>query len=108
MRSLKNYDYTSLREAHWIIGEIAKGKIEKELVPFFQAYNRVLAEDLISHVDISIFSISILTTPCQGRRHVPSILRFNRLQAAPWYKRVVPAEFVETRRAPLFSNKCSF
>jgi molybdenum cofactor synthesis domain-containing protein len=54
----KKFAYTSLREAHQLIREITRGKAKHEVVPVFHAYNRVLAEDIISDVDIPPVSIS--------------------------------------------------
>jgi molybdopterin biosynthesis enzyme len=54
----KKFAYTPLREAHRLIAEITKGKTQQESVPVFHAYNRVLAEDIISDVDIPPFNIS--------------------------------------------------
>ena len=54
----KKFAYTSLREAHQLISEITRGKARPEVVPVFHAYNRVLAEDIISNMDIPPVSIS--------------------------------------------------
>ena len=54
----KKFAYTSLRDVHQLIGEMTRGKAECEVAPVFQAYNRVLAEDIISDVDIPPVSVS--------------------------------------------------
>jgi len=54
----KKFAYTPLGEVHQLIAEITKGKTQQESVPVFHAYNRVLAEDIISDVDIPPFSVS--------------------------------------------------
>jgi len=54
----KKFAYTPLGEAHQLIAEITKGKTQQESMPVFHAYNRVLAEDIISDVDIPPFSVS--------------------------------------------------
>lgn len=54
----KKFTYVSLREARILLREVVKGRRLEESVPVFQAYNRVLAEDIISDIDIPPFPIS--------------------------------------------------
>ncbi len=54
----KKFKYTPLFEAHQIVTEATKGKARQESVSVFQAYNRVLAEDIKSDVDLPSASIS--------------------------------------------------
>lgn len=56
----KKFAYASLREAQQLIREITRGKAECEAAPVFQAYNRVLAEDIVSDVDIPPVNVSHL------------------------------------------------
>jgi molybdenum cofactor synthesis domain-containing protein len=54
----KKFAYTSLRDVHQLIREMTRGKAECEEAPVFQAYNRILAEDIISDMDIPPVSVS--------------------------------------------------
>lgn len=54
----KKFKYRSLEEVHQIIKKVIPHGVEYEVIPIFQACNRVLAEDIISDVDIPPFSIS--------------------------------------------------
>lgn len=54
----KKFFYASLTDVHKVISEIARGKAREETVSVFQAFNRVLAEDIISDVDIPPFNVS--------------------------------------------------
>jgi len=55
----KKFSYTSLDEAYQLISRAAdKIKPETEEIPIFQAYSRVLAEDIISEIDIPPADIS--------------------------------------------------
>jgi molybdenum cofactor synthesis domain-containing protein len=54
----KKFKYTPLEETHRLIREITRRKAGHEVIPVFHAYGRVLAEDIISDVDIPPFSIS--------------------------------------------------
>ncbi|MEM1716523.1 MAG: molybdopterin molybdotransferase MoeA [Candidatus Bathyarchaeia archaeon] len=54
----KKFAYMSLSEAHILLREIARGKRSEETVPVFQAYDRVLAEDIISDINIPPFPVS--------------------------------------------------
>jgi len=55
----KKFNYISLEEAHQLIRKaIGQKKLGREVVSVFHAYNRVLAEDVISDVDIPPASIS--------------------------------------------------
>ncbi|MEM2454384.1 MAG: molybdopterin molybdotransferase MoeA [Candidatus Bathyarchaeia archaeon] len=58
MWTSKKFAYVSLKEAYLLIREVVKEKLLEEVVPVFQAYNRVLAEDVISNVSIPPFSVS--------------------------------------------------
>lgn len=54
----KKFNYISLKEAHLLMREVVKGRPSEEVVPVFQAYNRVLAEDIISDVNIPPANVS--------------------------------------------------
>jgi len=54
----KKFNCLSLEEAHKLIKKTIKGETRQEVVSVFQAYNRVLAECIISDVDLPPVSIS--------------------------------------------------
>jgi len=55
----KKFNYVSLEDAHQLIRKVMRQKkLKREVVSVFQAYNRVLAEDITSDVDIPPVSIS--------------------------------------------------
>jgi molybdenum cofactor synthesis domain-containing protein len=54
----KKFNYLSLEEAHQLIRKAIRGRARQEVVSIFQAYNRVLAEDIASDVDLPSVSIS--------------------------------------------------
>jgi len=58
MWMLKKFNYLPLEEVHQSIREITRGKAGEEVISVFHAYNRVLAEDVISEVNIPPVSIS--------------------------------------------------
>jgi molybdopterin biosynthesis enzyme len=55
----KRFSYASLDEAYQLIKRAVDTiKPKTEMVPIFQAYNRVLAEDIISEVNIPPANVS--------------------------------------------------
>jgi molybdenum cofactor synthesis domain-containing protein len=58
MWMLKKFKYIPLEEVHRLIREITGGKAGQEVISVFHAYNRVLAEDITSDVNIPPVSIS--------------------------------------------------
>jgi len=76
----KKFNYISLEEAHEIIMKATRGKARHEEVSVFQAYNRVLAEGVISDVDIPPLAFLTLMVTLSElktlRRHLLIILFF--------------------------------
>ncbi len=54
----KKFSYVSIGEAHEIIVKAVRAEARREAVPIQEAYNRVLAEDVMSGVDIPPFDVS--------------------------------------------------
>lgn len=54
----KKFSYIPVEEAHQILMKVVRAKARREIVPVHEAYDRVLAEDMISDVDIPPFSVS--------------------------------------------------
>ncbi|MEM1551027.1 MAG: molybdopterin molybdotransferase MoeA [Candidatus Bathyarchaeia archaeon] len=54
----KKFTYAPLKEVYSLIEKIVKRMVSVELVTVFEAYNRVLAEDIISDVNIPPFNVS--------------------------------------------------
>lgn len=57
-RPSKRLKYMPLEEVHQLLKRAVEGRLRQESVPVFNAYKRVLAEDIVSDVDIPPFSIS--------------------------------------------------
>lgn len=58
MQAHRRFHYLTLEETHELIKNAISRKAKQEEVPVQQAYNRVLAEDVISEVDIPQYSVS--------------------------------------------------
>ncbi|MEM1539631.1 MAG: molybdopterin molybdotransferase MoeA, partial [Candidatus Bathyarchaeia archaeon] len=58
MQAYKRFHYLSLEETHELIKRIMSGKAKQEEVPAHYAYNRILAEDVTSDVDVPPNSVS--------------------------------------------------
>mgnify|MGYP001099212629 CR=1 FL=1 len=54
----KKFSYIPVEEAHQILMTVVRVEARREMVPIHEAYNRVLAEDVISNVDFPPFSVS--------------------------------------------------
>lgn len=58
MQVYKKFNYVSLEDAYNLIRNAITMQVKKEEVPVYNAYNRVLAEDIISRVNIPAASVS--------------------------------------------------
>lgn len=54
----KKFSYIPVERAHQILRKTVRVEARREIVPIHEAYNRVLAEDVISNVNIPLFSVS--------------------------------------------------